>query len=382
MKRYLALLCILPIFYLGQAQYIITPIQPPPNFTFNDLWHLSVVRSAADDNSEFYITLRVFDATNALKVKSNTRVLALPLGSYYYNLSNVSLLEPFTTSFYDTYVLQQAVSSGGAFPAGTYNLVYTLYGRALDGEFAPLTESTSQGLVEAMWPPMLLSPPDGDSIDTQYPLLTWTPAFSSGYNGQINYTLKLVELLPGQNPNQAIFSNPLFFTQNNIPATLLTYPPSAQLLDTTKVYAWQVHADAQGVYLGSSEIWTFTFKNPTPPREINKSQPFFLLSRTQKSEYVVVNDGVLRLSHVEKLNDVDEKLNFVIVDQQGKKVADQTNLDKVSTVGYNKIKISLCSQSTGFNLPKGYYSIRIRSQSGIKYYLNFFHNKTQSGCSE
>jgi hypothetical protein len=254
-----------------KAQYNLMPIAPPPNFSFNDLWHFNIFNSDSAANSMFYVSLRIFDGSNILKVKSNTSTIYIGPGSNYYNLANISQLQPFTTSYYDASILQQTISSGGIFPPGTYNIVYTLYGKFADGNFTPLAEEASEATVEAMWPPMLLSPADGDTIDTQYPLLTWTPAFSSGYAGLITYSLNLVELFPGQNAYQAIQSNPLYFTQSNIPITLLPYPPSAQLLDTSKTYAWQVHADAQGYAMGSSEVWTFTFKQPRPATEIPDS---------------------------------------------------------------------------------------------------------------
>jgi len=364
------------------AQYNLVPIAPPPNFSFNDLWHFNIFNSDSANTVQYYVSLRIFDGSDILKVKSNTSVISIGPGSNYYNLGNISLLQPFTTSYYDASILQQTISSGGLFPPGTYHLVYTLYGKFADGSFTPLTEDASEAVVEAMWPPMLLSPPDGDTIDTQYPLLTWTPAFSSAYVGQISYTLNLVELFPGQNVYQAIQANPLYFTQNNIPITILPYPPGAQLLDTSKTYAWQVHADAMGAPMGSSEVWTFTFgKHSIPvPEIVNK--PFLEASRTLTSYYSEITDGLLRISFEEKLYDDDGLLTFEISNNLNEVVATQAQLDKNIVSGFNKIRISLCNNSTGFNLPRGHYKIKIVSQRGDAYYLNFYHNKNMEGCSE
>jgi hypothetical protein len=378
----LAFICLCCISTCSFSQYVITPIAPPPTFSFDDLWHFTVVRSITDDNAQFYVSLRVFDGADRLRIKSNTATVSLPPGSHYYNLSNISLLQPFTTSYHDAGILQQTINSGGNFPPGTYHLVYTLYGKAADGVFTPLAEDVSEALVETLWPPMLLSPADEEIIDTRYPILTWTPAFSSSYPGQITYTLKLVELLPGQNTYQAMAANPAYFTQNNIPVTMLPYPPSAQPLDTSRTYVWQVHADAQGTQMGSSEIWSFTYRIPNSGEKSPKKNTYFLLSTEATSEYVIINDGQLRISYTENLYDTDKKLTFNIIDQKGKVIADQSKLNHSISEGYNKIRISLCSKSSGFNLPKGQYTIKIKSQRGNIYLLNFYHNKTQTGCTE
>lgn len=260
----------------ARAQYMLVPVAPPPTFAFNDLWHFSVTRSAADDITLLYVSLRVYDDNNQLLAKSNSSAFALPVGTRYYNASNLSDLQPFTGSFYSGGLLQQAVASGGPFPAGSYVFVYTLYGKANDGEFAPLAEETSSVTVEALWPPMLLTPPDGDSIQTAYPLLSWTPAFSSAFTGTIEYTLNLAEVLAGQNAYQAIQANPVHFSQAGIPVTALMYPIAAQALDTGKTYAWQVHAGAGGASLGSSEVWQFTVAVPVDSESVDSVAKFFL----------------------------------------------------------------------------------------------------------
>jgi len=255
----------------AKAQYNLMPVAPPPNFSFHDLWHFNILHSDSAAHVQCYVSLRIFDGSDVLQVKSNSSTIYIGPGSNYYNLGNISLLQPFTTSYYGASLLQQTISSGGIFPPGTYHVAYTLYGKFADGDFMPLAEDASEVTVEAMWPPMLLSPPDGDTIDTPYPLLSWTPAFSSSYIGQITYTLNLVELFSGQNAYQAILANPPHFSQNNIPMTMLPYPAAAQMLDTSKTYAWQIHADAQGNAMGASEVWTFTYADPKTTAEIPDS---------------------------------------------------------------------------------------------------------------
>jgi hypothetical protein len=369
---HVAFVCLCLIAIPSFSQYVITPIAPPQTFSFNDLWHFTVVRPVVDNNTQFYVSLRVFDGANQLKVKSNTAIVSLPTGSHYYNLSNISLLQPFSTSYYDAGILQQAIHSGGNFPPGTYHLVYTLYGKSADGEFTPLSEDVSEAVVETLWPPILLSPADEETIDTKYPILTWTPAFSSSYPGQITYTLKLVELYPGQNTYQAMVANPLYFTQNNIPVTMLPYPPSAQLLDTAKTYVWQVQADAQGVSLGHSEIWSFSFNRLKPPLQKKAPKYYFKPSAKLAPEFMLLTEAFLPIAFEERyLPSSTKKFGFTILNERKEILGTDKDFGAIVKTGFNQYLIPVCSSEGKISLPKGKYYIEILLEKNIKYYLAF-----------
>jgi hypothetical protein len=368
----LAFICLCCISIKSFSQYIITPIAPPPTFSFDDLWHFTVVRSITDDNAQFYVSLRVFDGADRLRIKSNTATVSLPPGSHYYNLSNISLLQPFTTSYHDAGILQQTINSGGNFPPGTYHLVYTLYGKAADGVFTPLAEDVSEALVETLWPPMLLSPADEEIIDTRYPILTWTPAFSSSYPGQISYTLKLVELYPGQNTYQAMAANPAYFTQNNIPVTMLPYPPSAQLLDTTRTYVWQVHADAQGTQMGSSEIWSFTYAGVEPPPVKKLPKYYFKPSVKLLPEFMSLTEAFLPIAFEERYYPSGTKsFGFNILNERKELLGTNKDFDAAIKTGFNQYLIPVCSSEGKISLPKGKYYIEILLEKKTKYYIAF-----------
>lgn len=372
MKRCLALTLVLCAFAtFSRAQYVIVPIAPPPAFTFNDLWHFTVQGTGSDSSSLFYVSMRIFDGNSQLKLKSNTSVFGAGGMNSYYNASNIGLLQPFTTSYYDGGMLQGVVASGGQFPAGTYNIVFTLFGKFADGEFVPLYEDASQAVVEAMWPPMLLSPPDGDTIDTQYPLLTWTPAFASFYNGLITYTLNLVEILPGQNAYQAIQSNPYYFTQNNIPVTMLNYPPSAQLLDTSKSYAWQVHADGNGSPMGSSEVWQFTFPEGQQLDSVPSNKIYFDIKKVNPFEKYIISDGYLYIRYDEEYFTQGYELKYAVLDRNynTKNIPDLAiNLNR----GINRFRVNQCQLNLGSFEEGEYFYFLIQNPKGEKYLLKFY----------
>jgi len=354
------------------AQYTITPVPPPPSFSFNDLWHFTVVRTQADVYKQFYVSLRIFDGTNTLKAKSNSAVFELAVGSRYFNAGNNADLQPYVTSYYDAGILQQAISAGGLFPPGTYHVAYTLFGKGADGIFAPLGEDAFEITVETMWPPMLLTPPDGDSLDNAYPLLTWTPAFTSTYTGPIDYTLNLVELFNGQNAYQAIQANPAYFSQNNIPVTMLPYPAGAQVLQIGKTYAWQVHARAGSTSLGSSEVWTFTLKTPATPAPIRLPNYYFKPAQKLAAEFVLLKEAFLPIALDERYQPAEGKdLPFVIMDENRKPLGTEKDFGAAVSAGFNRYLIPVCASEGKITLPKGKYYLEIQLEKKVRLSLAF-----------
>lgn len=355
------------------AQYSITPMAPPPAFSFNDLWHFTVTRSASDANQQFYVTLRIYNGKNSLLVKSNSKVFMLEPGSRYFNASNLTELQPFTTSFYDAGLLQQAVASGGNFPEGDYRMVYTLFGKAKDGEFAPLAEGELETTVESMWPPMLLSPDDGEKIDTKYPLLTWTPAFSSSASQPIEYNLYLVEMLPGQNPAQALKSNPYLLEQKDLPVTTLSYPSSAGALREGAKYAWYVTARSGDASLGQSQMWSFEL-GEGPVMEI-PYEPFVELFPAPAPFLYRADFGRLRIKYVEEyvVPSPDNHLWFNIYDWRGKVVYTHAALGTPIGIkkGHNYVQINVGSLANSGVGGLGPYLLEVYNHKNEKQYIRF-----------
>lgn len=304
------------------AQYLLTAISPPSQFTHDDLWNLSVTRTNTGDNyTQFYIALRIFNGSGQLEVKTNSATISLSQSVTVVNIGNIHLVKPFTINYYNATMLQQVIASGGLFPPGTYNVQYTLYGRPSDGEFIELADFALEAIVDAIWPPMLLTPEDGDTISVPNPILTWTPAFSSAFPGQIRYSLTMVKILPGQTKEQAITANPSFYKQNELWATFDVYSGSTPL-DTGQRYAWQVSADAGGLPM-HTEVWAFVMAG-TPA--VNPS----LLGSTYAELGMDPESFVYKAKNMKLLIKYDEEyvlpngytnLNYQVYDHTGRVVA-------------------------------------------------------------
>lgn len=359
--------------FSAKGQYTVVPLSPPPSFSFADLWHFSVVRGTTDDKYvHFYVSLRVFNENSLLKVKSNTAMFTLNAGSRYFSLGDQSSLQPFETSFYDAGHLQNAISSGGLFPPGSYRMIYTLWGKAPDGAFTPLAEGESEVTVPVLWPPMLLSPGNGDTIDTSYPLLTWTPAFAGAAFHPVEYTLKMVELLPGQHAYQAMAANPSHYTEGGLLPTMLPYPPSARPLDTNKVYAWQVHAGYGGVSLGSSEIWTFLWRRRKPEQKDIPVGAYFRLSLQTQANFVRVDKAFLPVVVEERYTlPPDAPLAFRILDENKKVVGTEKDFGEALRTGFNRYLIPVCPSEGKLSLPAGRYYFECRLEKSVTLHLSF-----------
>lgn len=368
-------------YEVAKAQYTLFPHPPPPQFTFNDLWHMTISRIQDDGYTKFYVAMRVHTDNQQLKIKSNTTTLALPTGTHTYTMANLHQLQPFVTSYTDAGLLQQSVASGGNFPPGEYHIIYTLYGKTADGEFTPLAEDALDARVDVLWPPMLLTPGNGETLDQPLPLLTWTPAFSSVFAGQIDYTLNLVEVLPGQNEYQAIQANPTYFTERNLNNTLLPYPPAARVLETGRLYAWQVHAQAGGVSLGSSEIWTFKLATPQEPATSKKPYAYIKPSTKVSAEYIRLAKPELPIALEEGYFPTVEKFRFVIVNERMETVATEKDFTAVVKTGLNTYVVSLCSDGSRITLKKGRYILEIRTEKNGKFYIPFELDKG-GNCNE
>jgi hypothetical protein len=100
-------------------------------------------------------------------------------------------------------------------------------------------------LGQSFSPPVLIYPPDGDSLKTKFPLFTWTPIYPMPLTAKVMYRIRMVEMLEEQTPEAAIQANPDWYAQENLLNTALAYPIAAPRLQADKKYAWQVEATYQ-----------------------------------------------------------------------------------------------------------------------------------------
>lgn len=368
------LACMLGGISFSRAQFAIMPIQPPSNFVYEDLWHLTVNGNDSSYN-EFYISLRIYNEQSVLEVKSESSVFGINYLPLYVNKNNLGPLPSFSTLYYNSTLLQSVVQSGGFFPVGVYNIQFLLFGRPSDGQFTELAEYTYQQVVEAFWPPMLLTPYDEDTIETPYPLLTWTPAYFAANGQQILYTLNMVELNANQNPYMGITSNPSHFTQADLPGTVLPYPSSAMPIELGKRYAWQVAATVNSQPVVYSQVWSFVYWVDTlvdTNTIVNKM--YFHPKRIEENkgiEYLIsVEDFVRFQFDQEYAPDGSSQLRFLIQDSENATVYDSDNTGLYPVAyGLNRYALDPCLLSLDKNEP--WYRLLLYNDKNQGFFLYF-----------
>jgi len=372
---------ILTLIFIGwllkvNGQYTLTAISPPPQFTHEDLWNLSLTRSNLNDGiSQFLLGLRIYDNSYSLEMKANSSVFNINGNSMLINLSNLNSIKPFTIQYYNGTTLQSVISSGGLFPPGYYNIEFVLMGKPSDGEFVELANYTYQTMVDALWPPMLVNPVDKEILQTTSPTLMWTPAFSTNFSGTILYKLKIVEIKDGQSKEQAIKSNSEFYTKNGI---IETFHPLPTPLDMEKTYAWMVEAYLNSLVL-NSEVWEFSFEEVMQTKSlINTSNPDneyadLSFDKPESAFVYVANNEKLKFRYFEEYNLplTYQSLQYKIIDYKGNVVI-QNQCSGVSpcNIGKGINYITINTNTLGLTLGN-YYLLEVSNLKNEKWYLRF-----------
>jgi hypothetical protein len=131
---------------------------------------------------------------------------------------------------------------------------------------------TGRVRVNPSGPPRLQSPLDKARITERNPRFGWLAPMPPVPG--VSYELRVVLVLRGQTPEEAMMVNPPVFAAGDLRTTSLVYPRSARPLAPGARYAWQVRALDRGAVIGSSAIWSFWLvaggagPGPIPSNEI------------------------------------------------------------------------------------------------------------------
>ena len=239
-------------------------LNPFPSPYIND-WQsnpsaLGVLKISNPSSSTIQIKLRVIVERGRSEI---FRILTNPIsltGAPVQVIDNTNIVRLSDVSFRDTGYRDKVMKTG----------------RLLEGEYTVcvnIEDMTGNVLASNICanftilypdPPRLIAPVDNANLDptTAYPTFQWTPVVvPSTY--EVKYTLKIVEVMRGQTPAQAISANIPVYENNQITTNTFVYPIDARELVAGKTYAWQIQAlDRFGLPPtqndGKSEIFTFT----------------------------------------------------------------------------------------------------------------------------
>ncbi len=144
-------------------------------------------------------------------------------------------------------------------PEGDYEFCATI----LDFSVAPPEEVGSTGELCAIFqvvepdPPELISPPDGETLTTDYPVFSWAFTPPSGVSG-VTYRLTIWPIYAGQTPVDASRHNRKLF-ETDLTTTTYRYGPGDPALLTDRLdpraigYVWQVQSFLEGQPYGRNQ---------------------------------------------------------------------------------------------------------------------------------
>ncbi len=300
-------------------------------------------------------------------------------------------------------------------PEGSYSICVKVI---INNDFQPISQdapagcamfNTSPPLTLAIEPPQLINPFCGDDITTGNNNIIFSWTIPPGADpSTTEYTLKMIELLPNQDPNQAFLAStsPAFF-EKTVPLmqNSILYGPTDPPLESGKRYAWQVIAKNEEFNTvfeneGRSEVCWFTWKPNTytfiPPTNEPKDDtplliPFTITpSPTPKSSL----SGTLLYKFQEKHGSLSSRKaandaitnhgNFVVGDRKPNVPSTGYYVDPTGAKPLKNVSVSLVVTymfSGEYSVPGGGQDSRSYTfepmSSGQADFMNDEHKKTQ-----
>jgi hypothetical protein len=248
---------------IASAQIHIILKQPPPNqLKIADLWNLTVTNTSNEDY-RIFMEGSVSESKDGPIVEGTTPAFELKAHeTKSFTPTNIGSAK---VTWRNNKYKEIIIRTGGA-PSGNYTICVFAKHETTGEE---LGRDCKEQNVELVSPPILTFPEDGGSVEQKYPTFTWLPP-----PGIMNptYKLRIVEILGRQSVEEAMQRNSAFFENSDIRMPMLQYPLSGQEFQPEHKYAWKIAAFSDGIPLGESEIWWFTFMPSTPIRMLTRQE--------------------------------------------------------------------------------------------------------------
>ncbi|MDZ7724198.1 MAG: hypothetical protein U5R06_15675 [candidate division KSB1 bacterium] len=240
------------------------------------------IQNNSGEQDVIIVDLELSNTNGTLLRAASQRLLVQPGQPVFLNTTDYI---NWTVTFINSTVKEQ-INRTGMFPEGDYETCISI--RNLWGnELVPQTCAYTS--IVHPEPPELIYPIEYQEIFMPYPVFQWIPP-QTPYGRQMVYVFRIVEIMAGQLPNQALESNYPHYENYNVFTSDFEYPLDGLPLEAGKSYAWQVQAvDLSGKPAtkneGKSVIGVFTtpasFEGPLPTLELLSPADHALLTSNQ-----------------------------------------------------------------------------------------------------
>jgi hypothetical protein len=295
MKKWIAFLMLLYSMN-GHSQLAANVMLPPNGFVQKQqLWNVFITNPGINAiNVRIDVVLNEV-STGQPVLSASTGPLLIPTGTKQLSASNIGPVQ------YNVMNSNYRIDPGptGLLPVGVFNVCYSFFG---EGNKIMLQECHPIN-VESLSPLLLYLPAQQAILENENPTFNWIPFSSAAFFNNLTYSMKVVEIVPGQNATQAITDNPALFTAINLTTNNLFYGPNAPALKRKKQYAWQITAMTGLKEVVKSEIWDFSI-GEKPGSGLLKSDPVY--AKLKKGPYdagYAVFYGDLRFEYFNETSD-------------------------------------------------------------------------------
>lgn len=219
----------------------------------------------------------------------------------------------------------------------------------------------------------LITPFDGDTIETKNPLLSWS--YLGGFdavNDRTFYRLLIVELEEQQSAEAGIIVNQPLVRMDNLTGAQYFYPYDAPELEEGHRYGWQIQKISNDVIVDKSEAWEFILPLPV----VHKPQYFKLKAKSDGTIYRST-DGKIYFYFKENYN--QQNMEFQLYDDNNEQVNIPITLNPEAEENEREINVkgtggNFFEVDLGGTLSTGIYKLIVQNAKKQKFQMKFSVN--------
>lgn len=246
-------------------------------------------------------------------------------------------------------------------PTGEYNICYMLTSEVMAEPVQTLCNAISVTSLHSM---MLVSPFDGEEIETGNPILVWSLINSSltPTDGS-HFELFVAPWEKKTSKERSVTEKPILHI-NDLKAFQVLYSSDMPALENGKKYVWQVLKIFNGAIVDKTDVWSFSL-----PVDQKLTSSYVELSREDNLAVYNAIDEIVLFRFDESYRS-SGKPNVEISDAKG-------NVLKPDIKNTNQRNEALNAESTGFNqfkldlkpykLKRGIYQLSVRDEAGVQF---------------
>lgn len=256
----------------------------------------------------------------------------------------------------------------GEFPEGNFTICLEAFRYATQEKLA---SSCQPVLVSPMTPPYLVTPFNKEILEQMVPTFSWTPPAPLKPDQQVHYRINIVQIQGFQSPQVAIRSNPSFYRQEGISTNVMPYPATALRFEKTASYAWQIEAFDKTNSLGKSEVWSFSFAQPTEAEKKANPYPYGELERKLRGGGFYLAPGIVKFKFEAGFGEIQPDWCIKNAQQEVIELYDVSLEKKASNLYALHVP-----EHAGLEAEK-LYTLEVKDGSGDVYKMRFLYRTSQ-----